>query len=344
MNSKSLFLCGLLVALAATSANAQNDALYRIKKSGKVSKQVGKIKDITPLSVTLDGDKIPVWEIEKLAAANEPLEVEKARDRIDDGRFDEALEQLDQVKLGGNPITDAEVAWYRAVAKSEMAFSGGAFSAIDAGSEVQKFIKGNPKSHHLIPATDLMGRLAMADGKLDFAAKQFDILTDSKWPEYVVRGYFFGGEAYMRAEKFPLAMAAYDKILALPGNDNITQRYQRLAQCQKARVAAVTGDPEASIDQLKSIIRQENPDDKELFAYAYNALGACHLKRNDLAEAEEKYLFTHLLFDTESAPHAEAVFRLANIWTAQKKTDRASEAREILKSRYRNTWWSAQLN
>jgi len=345
MKSKSVFLCGMIVALAMTTAqpvDAQNDSLYRIRKNGKVSKKLGRIEEISPLSVTFDGAKIPVWEISKLAAKGEPSEVEKARDRIDAARYDEAMELLDKVKLGVNPITDAEVAWYKAVAMSEMAFSGGSYSAVDAGSEVQKFLKANPKSHHYVPATDLMGRLAMADGKLDFAAKQFGTLTKSTWPKYVARGHFYSGEALMRAKKYPQAAAAFDKVIAIPANDDISQRYKRLAQCQKAKVSAMTGDPAASITQLEAIIKQENPDDKELFAYAYNALGSCYLKGNDLAEAEEKFLFTHLLFDTESGPHAEAVYQLANIWTTQKQTDRASEARQILKSRYRNTWWSAQ--
>lgn len=337
-----------MVAVAAPSANAQNDTLYRIKKSGKVSKQIGKITEITPLSVSFNGrsgaEKVPVWEIQKLASANEPSQVEKARDRIDAARYDEAIEELSQVKLGDNPITDAEVAWYKAVAMSELAFSGGGYSAVEAGGEVQKFIKAHPKSHHFVPATDLMGRLALADGKMEFAAKQFTLQSKSQWPEYVARGHFYTGEALMRSKKYPMAASAFDKVIAIKSNDDISQRYKRLAQCQKSKVAALTGDPAASISQLEAIIKQEDPDDKELFAYAYNALGACYLKGNDLAEAEEKFLFTHLLFDTESGPHAEAVFRLANIWTTQKKTDRASEARQILKSRYRNTWWSSQLN
>ena len=348
MKLESIVMFALMVAVATSSATAQNDTLYRIKKSGKVSKQVGKITKITPLSVSFNGrsgaEKIPVWEIQKLASANEPSAVKKARDRIDASRYDEAIEELNKVKLGGNLITDAEVAWYKAVAMSELAFSGGGYSAADARGEVQNFLKAHPKSHHFVPATDLMGRLALADGKMEFAAKQFTLLTKSQWSEYVARGHFYTGEALLRAKKYPAAIIAFDKVIALQSNDDNSQRYKRLAQCQKAKVAALVGDPAASISQLEAIIKLENPDDKELFAYAYNALGECYLKGNDLAEAEEKFLFTHLLFDTETEPHAEAVFRLTNIWTTLQQTDRASEARQILKSRYRNTWWSSQLN
>lgn len=348
MKSKAIFLFALMVAVAANSANAQNDLLYRIKKSGKVSKQVGKITEITPVSVSFNGrsgaEKIPVWEIQKLAAASEPSEVEKARDRIEARRFDEAIELLDKVKAGDNPITDAEVAWYKSVAISELAFSGGGYSAIDAGNQMQKFLKAHPKSHHFVPATDLMGRLALASGAMEEAARRFTLQTKSKWPEYVARGHFYTGESFLRAQNYPQAKAAFDKVLAIQSNDDISQRYKRLAQCQKAKVAALTGDASASVSELEAIIKREDPDDKELFAYAYNALGACYLKGNDLAEAEEKFLFTYTLFDTESGPHAEAAFRLTGIWTTRNQTDRASEARQILKSRYRNTWWSSQLN
>ena len=348
-NSIPFFFCGLLVCLMASSASAQNDVLYRIKKSGKSSKQTGKIQEISALSVPFNGrsgvEEIPVWEIEKLAAGNEPVEVEKARDRIDGARYDEALELLDRVKLGSNPITDAEVGFYRAMAMSKMAFSGGSVSAVDAGGAMNKFIKANAKSHHIVPATEMMGRLAMADGKLDFAKQKFDLLKKSNWPEYVAKGLYLSGEALMREKKYPQAAAEFDKLISLRGNDDLTQRYKRLGQCQKAKAAALGGgDAAASIATLETIIKQENPDDKELFACAYNALGSCHLKSNDLAEAQEKFLFTHLLFDSESNAHAEAVYHLTSIWTTQNQTDRASEARQILKSRYRNTWWSGQLN
>ena len=343
---QTIILCGLVIGLVASSAMAQNDTVYRIKKSGKVSKQLGKITEITPVQITFTGrngvEKIPVWEIEKITAAGEPAKLDRARDRIEATRNDEAIELLEEVKAN-SPITAAEIAWYRAVAMSETAFTGGSYSAIDAGGQVQKFLKSHPKSHHYVPAVDLMGRLAMANGKLDFAAKQFGILTKSKWPEYVARGHFFTGEAMLRSKKYPEAAAAYDKVIAIQANDDMSQRYKRLAQCQRAKIDAMTGDPSASVTKLEEIIKQENPDDKELFAYAYNALGDCYLKTN-LAEAEEKYLFTHLLFDTESGPHAEAVYRLAQIWAQQKQTDRAAEARQILKTRYRNTWWSSQLN
>lgn len=346
-----VFSCGLVcvVGLAvASSALAQDDVVHRIKSSGKVQKQKGKIENVSVLSVTLAGrsgaDKIPVWEIAKIQASNEPSELEDARDRIESGSYSDALELLAEIELGFNPIIDAEADWNRALATAKMSFNGSGSSAVEAAGLVSKFRSKHSKSYHYVPATALLGRLAMATGKLDFAAKEFTTLTKSTWPEYVARGYFLLGEARMRGKKYDQALAAYNKVIGLNGNDDATQQIKSLAQCQKARARAMKGDTKGAITALEKIIKLENPDNKELFAYAYNALGACYLKSSNLAEAEEKFLFTHLLFDTEAAPHAEAVYQLANIWSTEKRTDLSSEARQILKSRYRNTWWPSQLN
>ena len=352
MKRNQILCCGLIVCVTICStlstALAQEDAIYRIKKSGKVSRQLGKIESISKLAISFSdrggSENVPVWEIDKILVGSEPAQLDDARDSVKSGSNDEAIELLGQVKKGNNPAIDAEVDWYLALAKANTTFSGGSYNAVDAGGEVAKFLRTHPESFHFVPATDLLGQLAMAGGKLDFAVKQFSVLTKSKWPEYVARGYFFSGEALIRGKKYDQAKAAYEKIIGLQSNDDITQRYKQLAKCQMARVTALKGDPGAAIKQLEAIISRENPDNTELFAYAYNALGHCYLKQNNLAEAEEKFLFTDLLFDTEAAPHAEAVFQLANIWSTQKQTDLSSEARKIINSRYRNTWWRSQLN
>lgn len=351
MNVNRIFSYALVcvVGLAvASSALAQDDVVHRIKSSGKIQKQKGTIENVGVLSVTLKGrsgpEEIPVWEIAKISASNEPAELEEARARIESGSYADALEVLDGIDTGFNPITDAEIDWNRALATAKMSFNGGAASAVDAAGVVRKFIVNNGKSYHYVPATALLGRLAMEAGNLDFAGKQFTTLTKSTWPEYVARGHFLIGEVQMRSKKYDEALAAYDKVIGLSGNDDATQQLKGLAQCQKAKAQAMKGDTQGAVAALEKIIKLENPDNKELFAYAYNALGACYLQAKDLAEAEEKFLFTHLLFDTEAAPHAEAVYQLADIWNTEKRTDLSSEARQILKSRYRNTWWSSQLN
>lgn len=341
-----MFAASIAVLLSTANVDAQ-DTLTRIRKDGRVTRLSGKIQNITPLEVTFNGrsgpETIPVWDVVKLSAGSEPAEVERARDRIESGRYDDALEELASTSAD-DEISKAEIAFYKAFANSKIALGGGNVTAKSAAGDMSRFLKSYPQSHHLIPATEIMGKLAIAAGELDFAAQQFALLTKSKWPEYALRGAFEVGQVQLLQEKYAQAIESFDKLIANEGTDDVTQRYKLLARCEKAKANAMQGDPSAAIAELKAIIQAEDPDDKELFAHAYNALGTCYLKSNDLAEAQEKFLFTHLLFDTEVDPHAEAVYQLAKIWTQERQTDRAAEAREILKTRYRNSWWSSRLN
>ena len=94
---------------------------------------------------------------------------------------------------------------------------------------------------------------------------------------------------------------------------------------------------------VDKIIADENADNTRLFAYAYNALGQCHLQAKEFKPAALAFLHTELLFPSEADPHAEALYNLAMIWPKLEQTDRANRARAMLKSRYRNTIWAPKL-
>ncbi len=67
------------------------------------------------------------------------------------------------------------------------------------------------------------------------------------------------------------------------------------------------------------------------------------MQEGNLKEAATAFLHTELLFAQEIEPQAEALYQLALIWPKLNQTDRASRAREGLKSRYRNSYWANKL-
>jgi len=277
------------VCFATSAADAQEDSVYRIRRSGKISKATGKIVGITPTSIKFEGrngeEEIPVWEVEKIVAASEPPEVEKARDRIETGRFEDALDELDQAKAGGKPLVESEIAFYRALAKAKLALSGGNLTAKEAASEMGGFLGKYKNSHHAIPATSWMGKLGIAAGELDFSVKQFDTLSKAKWPRYAAEGVFQKGETLMMQNKLPDASKEFDRLIGLAANDDTTQQYKTLAKIEKAKVQGMAGQTDAAIATLEQIIDAENPENQKLFAYAYNALGTCYLKKKDLPQS-----------------------------------------------------------
>ena len=340
----SVMLLALLPALAAAQGN---DAVYRIKKTGGSTRLSGTIEQVTPTGVVLktarSTETIPAAEIEKVVPAGEPSEVDRARNRMESRRFDDAIAELENVDAGSNPLIKAEIDFLRAYASAKIALDGGSVTSKEAGSAISGFLRSNADSYHLVPAMEMMGQLAVAAGSLDFAAQQFGKLTQSGWPEYVFKGQFQQGETLIKQEKYAEAIASFDAILAAQSNDDIAQQYKLLAKVEKAKAQALAGDAAAAIPVIESVIRDESADNTELFAYAYNAWGASLLKAGKVEEAREKFLLTELLFSTQAEPHAEAAWQLSKIWAQLGDNQRATRARDLLKDRYRNSWWASRL-
>lgn len=332
-----------VVSLVAADIRAQ-DAVYKYREGGGNSKVSGKIESITPDGVTVDGDQIPASQIKKLVFRNEPSEISRARDQMDAGRFSDCLEELKKIKESNiSRKIQQEIDFLNAYSTAQISLRGGSIAPVNAGKVVGQFLKDHSNSCHLYPALEQYGKLLWAFGKPDLAANEFAKLTNSTWPEYVLKGHFYRGQILSELGQHGEAVKAFDAILATESNDDTTQSYQLLAKCEKARAVGLAGDPNAARNTIEGIIRDESPENKRLFAYLYNALGAVFEKSGQMKEAARAYLHTELLFATEPEPHAEALYRLALIWPKLEETDRANRARDTLKSRYRNSYWAGKL-
>ena len=325
------------------------DAVYRFRAGGGNSKVSGKVTAMTPFGVTVESNsgpkEIPASAINKIDFDGAPVEISRARDRIEGNRFEDALAELEKISDPINsPQIQQEIDFIKALSNAKIALGSGTVTAQDAGKLMSAFVSANKESIHFYPATELLGKLFFAVGRTDLAEQQFAELTNSQWTELVLRGHFNRGEMLNLLEKYDDALAAYEAILAMPSNDDATQQYKLLAKVQKAKTNAMAGKPvEESVAAINEIIKNENPTNAQLFAYAYNALGACHLKAENLKEAAMAFLHTELLFAQENEPQAEALYQLALIWPKLDHTDRASRARDGLKTRYRNSYWANKL-
>jgi len=342
----------LAIALPLCFANlalAQDDAVYRLRESGTGTTKIrGKITGTTPFSVLIQSDagpqEIPVAEIDKIEYLNQPLGLSRGEDRVNDGRYEDALEEFGKLtpQERENPQLKPEIEFWTATANAELALAGNG-AAAEAGRAVFSFLQANPSSHHFYPATETLGKLLLATGKLEPAAAEFAKLAQSKWPALILRGHFFHGRTLIAMGKASEAETAFKAILATASNDDTSQTYKRLAEVELAKVAAMSGNTDAAIKTLQGIIKAENPDNATLFAFTYNALGVAQLKAGKIKEARNAFLHTHLLYPNEDEPHAEALYHLTSIWTELKNTDRAAQTREALKSSYRNSYWATKL-
>ena len=286
---------------------------------------------------------IPAAEVRSVIYAGQASSIARTADRIKSGSYAQGIEEIAKIDDKGNAYVAHELAYLKAYAEGNLALKG-SFDAIEAGKNLNNFLTKYKKSYHFFPATALKGRLLYSLKFPDLAAKEFDLLTQSEWPEYIVKGHYYLAQTAIAQQNFAGAIASCDQIIASTDNDDVTQQYQLLARCLKAKAQSLSGDPGSAQSDLKQIIKVENPDNQELFAAAYNALGVYHFKANQLKEAREKFLLTHLLMYSQSEAHAEALYYLAQIWPQLGDTDEANKTRELLKSRYRNSYWAKIIN
>jgi hypothetical protein len=78
-------------------------------------------------------------------------------------------------------------------------------------------------------------------------------------------------------------------------------------------------------------------------AEAFLRKGDCLREKGDDKDALLAYLHVDVLFASEKPLHAEALFRLSQLWEKVGSKGRADEARDRLRSDYENTEWFKQL-
>ena len=352
----SFSLCSLLLAVvlmtiscgARSTVHAQSlDSIYKFSGGGGSTKASGKVVDMTPAGVIIEtrGKRttVPSQEIRKIVYSGQSSQLDRTRERIMSGSFAQGLDEIAKIDDKKNIFVAHEIAFLESWCHANLAIDGDK-PLKDAGTYVNNFLQKYKKSYHFYPMTELKGRLLQSLKLNDLATAEFKRLAEAEWPEYSYKGHYLLAETLNSQGQHAQAVSECDAILSGADNSDVAQQYKLLATCAKAKSQALAGETAGIEVPLRQLIKVENPDNKKLFAAAYNAWGVYHFKAGRWKEAREKFLMTHLLMTSEADSHAEALFYLSKIWPKLENTDQANKTRELLKSRYRNSYWAQQLN
>ena len=343
--ARKLLLAILLIGLVSSfSPVASQDTVY--VKSGGKSRKNGKITRMNPESVSLQSgsrtEEISSGNIAKIVYGGEPKALGRARDRFEDGRFDDCISELNKIDGSSlSPLVKQEIAYLESFSNAEISLRGGDVSAQVAGKKINDFIRAYGQSYRLHPGRLFLGQLFLAVGRMDLSEKEFAKLSGASWPEFKIQGLFHLGRVQLLANNPQGAVDSLAQVGSVESSDDASSEYKLLAECLSAKAAALSGNVDAGRKKIEAIIKREDPmTAQRAFAYAYNALGACHQQNKNWLEAATAYLHTELLFATDPEAHAEALYQLSKIWAELEETDRANKARATLRSRYRNSYWS----
>jgi tetratricopeptide (TPR) repeat protein len=332
---------GMYAPLAA-AANADRVRLVRGSENGEVS-------DMTPLEVTLNkgqpGAKtIAVNQIKTILFDGEPPELAQARVNVANGAYDKALRSLEKIDADQvrREFVKQDVEFYQAYAAAKLAL-GGEGEITEAGRKLNTFVRGYPKNFHYLEASEMMGDLLMVSGRFENAQKQYAELAKTPWPDYKIRAAVALGRTLQAQNKHAEAIQKFDAALAM-ADDGTDAHSQRLsATLGKAVSLAETGKVDEAVGIIEKVIHDADPQEKELHARAYNALGTCYEKANKDKDALLAFLHVDVLYNTVPEAHAEALAHLVPLWKQIGQEERARESRELLQERYAGSRWAKQL-
>jgi tetratricopeptide (TPR) repeat protein len=232
--------------------------------------------------------------------------------------------------------------FYQAYVAAKLAENGeGEIDA--AGKKLNAFAKSYPNSFHYLEASELMGDLLMISGRFENAQKQYAELSKALWPDYKMRAAVAIGRSLQAQNKHAEAIQQFESALALPDDGGDAQNQKLAASLGKAMSLAETGKADEATTMIEKIIQEADPQQKELNARAYDALGTCYEKANKNKDALFAFLHVDVLYSTVPDAHAEALYHLVTLWKIIGQEERSREARETLQQKYAASRWAKQL-
>ena len=234
-----------------------------------------------------------------------------------------------------------DVEFYKALCAAKLAL-GGTGSKAEAGRSMLLFEKAHKNSFHYFEACEMLGDLLVSLGKFDQAETYYNKLAEAPWPEYKMRAGLLSGRALLGQKEFGRATAKFDEVLEQRGDGKEAERSKMAASLGKATAIAGAGKTADAIKLIDDIIAKADPENQELHARAYDALGNCYLAAGKKKDAIVAFLHVDLLYSRYPEQHAEALANLATLFAEEGKADRANQARAALKEKYPTSAWAAK--
>ena len=299
----ALFLVVGLCTLPAP-ARAQDDQVFGTKGAPVR----GRITAISPDKITLSaagGARLfDVKDVVRVIFGGEPGELTRARPLVAESRFQDALKELTKLKPETikEEMIRQEVAFLTGLCQARLALAGGE-DKVAAITALKGFLGQNRNTYHFYEGVELLGELCLASNDFAQAATFYTLLAKAPWPEYQMRADIQLANAKCAGGNYAEALPVYEKLMTAGVTTPETAQQVLHATVGKAACLAATGKPDEGLKLIDEVIAKNDSGDARLFARAYNARGACHLKLQKPKEAILDYLRTELLYpgDAESS-------------------------------------------
>jgi len=335
----SLILLTVLQILSVSNLEAA-DTIYQYNSSSPL---LGDVSGYTKTELTFKRGatetKIPANEIQRVRWDGEPPQLNIARNQEANGNYAEALEEYkkSQANASANLKKDLQFMIARATAKSAQSNP----AALDSGIKMlDEFIKANGDHYQYYPAMKLLGEAYLAKKDYPAANTAFGTVERSPWKDYQMDAKNLKARVLLAQGDTKGALAAFTAITKMDAKTEPEQASKRAAQLGSALCLEKEGKQKEAIAILDEVIKTTSSQQSPLLAEAYLRMGDCYRELGESKEALIAYLHIDVLFPTEPAVHAEALYHLSTLWGKVQKPERGVEARAVLQQQYPDSEWT----
>ena len=343
----AMLLAGLVLVAGARGSKAQTvDRI--VTTEGVVS---GKVTGADANEVRVEDRnggtrQIGIDRIREVQFGGEPQELKAARTMLLRSRPADALEELAKIESadldGAEQILLDEVEFVKAAATARAALATGV-DPREAGRLVADFVAKHPGSHHTYDMQELLGDLFARAGRPDNALEAYSQLA--KGPAaFKVRAAAAKAAMHLDQGKFAEALKEFEAATRIDAADDAGAAQKRGAELGRARCLAQLGKAEEAVALIQGVIKQSDPEERDVLGIAYNALGQAY--RNLVGRDQDallSFLTVDLVYNSAPDSHAEALYNLDDLWEKAANPERARAARQALESSYPGSQWARKL-
>lgn len=349
MSRKYLIVPSLVLALCSAGERGWSAETITRKRekplSGEVvgvSKTEVQVKVKTPKEDTI---AVSANDIASIAWTGESADCNVARSDENGGRYQKAIDGYQkalQSSKSPSAFLKADLEFGIARASAKMALTDPA-RLDDAVKKLEDFRKSHGDHYRFYDAVNFLGQLYAAQKDFVKARVAFDTLGKAPWKDYQMMAKNAAGRLALAENKLDEAAAEYESVVTMQPDGAAEESLRQEAVLGKARVLIVQKKFDDALKLLDEVIAKAPAADARVNAEAFLRQGDCLREQGNDKDALLAYLHVDVLFSSEKALHAEALYRLASLWDKVGNKGRAEEARDRLKSDYENSDWAKQL-
>lgn len=343
-----------ITVLLLTVVTVPAGALDTVTRRSTDRRVAGEVTAVSRTEVTVTpkagvATTVPANDIEQIEWDSAPAALGLARAKEASGQYALAIadyqKALTEVPAGRNHM--------RADVEYGIASSSGKLALVDdeqresAISRLRAFIDGHPDHYRYYDALLLLGQTLLVSEDFAGAQAAYQQVNDAPWTDYqMAAGIALGKTALARGD-VDTARTAFDRVAqAAPTTPAETARRFEALLGQAACLQQEQKYAEAA-NILDEIIRESAPQDTRLQAEAYLRQGDSFAA---LGGKTKQALMAYLHVDVipslaaHKDLHAEALYRLSQLWPQYGRPERSDQAAARLQSLYPHSPWTKKLS